>query len=256
MSGVQSIERAFSVLRCLSGGAAGVTDVAERVDLPKSTVSRLLATLESLGVVEQAHSGGPYRLGQQLVEIAAAALPGRSLIDASRPHLVELTRLTGEASSVSTLEQRRVLYLDQADSDNAVQVRDWSGVRIPLHVVSSGLAMLAHAGPDAIDRYLDRPLERFTPQSVVEHAEVRERLDAVAAQGWCWVIDEYEEGISSVAAPIRDQSGTVVAAVHTHGPSYRFPGDQLAEEIAELVVTTARRIESNLTAARPASKPA
>lgn len=253
MSGVQSIERAFSVLRCLSGGAAGVTDVAERVDLPKSTVSRLLATLESLGVVEQAHSGGPYRLGQQLVEIAAAALPGRSLIDAARPHLVELTRLTGEASSVSTLEQRRVLYLDQVDSDNAVQVRDWSGVRIPLHVVSSGLAMLAFAGPEAIDRYLDRPLERFTPRSIVEHGEVRERLRHIAVLGWCWVVDEYEEGISSVAAPIRDQTGSVVAAVHAHGPSYRFPGDRAPEEVADLVANTARRIESNLASSPTAS---
>jgi DNA-binding IclR family transcriptional regulator len=247
MSGVQSIERAFSVLRCLSGGAAGVTDVAERVDLPKSTVSRLLATLESLGVVEQAHSGGPYRLGSQLVEIAAAALPGRSLAAAARPHLVELTRTCGEASSVSTLEQRRVLYLDQVESDNAVQVRDWTGARIPLHVVSSGLAMLAFAEPDFVDRYLDRPLERFTENSRVEPSEVRTRLTQIVTDGWCWVVDEYEHGISSVAAPIRDQSGTVVAAVHAHGPTYRFPGERTANEIAELVVNTARRIEANIS---------
>jgi DNA-binding IclR family transcriptional regulator len=247
VSGVQSIERAFSVLRCLSGGAAGVTDVAERVDLPKSTVSRLLATLESLGVVEQSHSGGPYRLGSQLVEIAAAALPGRSLAAAARPHLVELTRLCGEASSVSTLEQRRVLYLDQVESDNAVQVRDWTGARIPLHVVSSGLAMLAFAEPNFVNRYLDRPLERFTENSRVEHGDVRSRLARILTDGWCWVVDEYEHGISSVAAPIRDQSGVVVAAVHAHGPTYRFPGERSADEIAELVVNTARRIETNIS---------
>jgi DNA-binding IclR family transcriptional regulator len=247
MSGVQSIERAFSVLRCLSGGAAGVTDVAERVNLPKSTVSRLLATLESLGVVEQSQSGGPYRLGAQLIEIAAATLPGRSLAAAARPHLVELTRLSGEASSVSMIEQRRVLYLDQIESDHPVQVRDWTGARIPLHLVSSGLAMLAFAEPERIDAYLDRPLERFTENSVIDHAQVRSRLAQVAVDGWSWVVDEYEHGISSIAAPIRDQAGVVVAAVHAHGPTYRFPGERTATSIAELVVNAARRIEANIS---------
>jgi len=83
MSGVQSVERAFAVLRCLSGGPAGVTDVADRVSLPKSTVSRMLSTLEDLGMVEQAEPGGSYRVGSGMIEIAAAVLPGRSMIAAA-----------------------------------------------------------------------------------------------------------------------------------------------------------------------------
>src|SRR6185295_1188890 len=84
MSGVQSVERAFAVLRCLSDGPAGVTDVADRVSLPKSTVSRMLSTLEDLGMVEQVEPGGSYRVGSGMIEIAAAVLPGRSLIDADK----------------------------------------------------------------------------------------------------------------------------------------------------------------------------
>jgi DNA-binding IclR family transcriptional regulator len=246
MSGVQSIERAFAVLRCLSGGPAGVTDLATRVELPKSTVSRLLSTLESIGVVEQLHSGGPYRSGEQLLQIAAATHPGRSLIESARPHLEELTRLTGEASGLSILEQKQVLYIDQIDSPNAVQVRDWRGDRIPFHVVSSGLAILAFADQAAIASFLIGPLERFTPLSQIDPLKVRERLRTVASQGWCWVVDEYEEGISSVAAPIRDSSGTVVAAIHAHGPTYRFPGTKKPQALAALVVSAAHRIESNV----------
>ena len=82
MSGVQSVERAFAVLRCLSVGPAGVTDLAERVNLPKSTVSRLLSTLEELGMVEQTEPGGSYRIGPGMTDIAAASMPGRSLIAA------------------------------------------------------------------------------------------------------------------------------------------------------------------------------
>ena len=95
MSSVQSVERAFAVLRCLSGGPAGVTDVADRVNLPKSTVSRMLSTLEDLGMVEQIEPGGNYRVGAGMVEIAAAVLPGRSLIAAVRPHLHELVKSHG-----------------------------------------------------------------------------------------------------------------------------------------------------------------
>ena len=89
VSGVQSVERAFSVLRCLAGGAAGVSAIAERVGLPKSTVSRLLSTLQDVGAVEQSGAGGDYRVGGGLVDIAAGALPGRSLIAAARPHLAD-----------------------------------------------------------------------------------------------------------------------------------------------------------------------
>ena len=96
MTTVQSIERAFSVLRSLTSGQAGVTEIAERVSLPKSTVSRLLSTLESVGAVEQVAAGGDYRVGWALLELAAAARPGRSLVSVARPHLAELNRLTGQ----------------------------------------------------------------------------------------------------------------------------------------------------------------
>lgn len=246
MSGVQSIERAFSILRCLSGGPAGVTELADRVSLPKSTVSRLLSTLEQLSVVEQVSNGGPYRLGSQMFEIAAAATPSRSLRDAALPHLFELTRATGEASGLAIVEQRSVLYLDQVDSAHAVQVRDWTGDRIPMHLVSSGLVLLAFAEPVIRAAYLDHPLQAATVKSVVDPAQIRRRLDDIHRSGWCWVVDEYEEGISSVAAPIRDRGGAVVAAVHAHGPSYRFPGRHKQGDVAALVVTAARRIEDNL----------
>jgi DNA-binding IclR family transcriptional regulator len=246
MSGVQSIERAFAVLRCLAGGAAGVTDVADRVDLPKSTVSRLLSTLEDLHVVEQVTGGGPYRLGPGLLEIAAMVLPGRSLVGAARPHLVELMHKTGEATGLSVLDGRDVHYLDQVESENAVQVRDWTGQRVPAHVVSSGLVLLAHGGDDVIDAYLDRPLERFTAHTVVEHRAVRKRLRSVVADGYAWVHEEFETGINSVAAPLFDVDGNVVASVHAHGPSYRFPGESDDASVGDLVVAAARRIESHL----------
>lgn len=247
MSNVQSIERAFSVLRSLAGGAAGVTELAEIVGLPKSTVSRLLSTLEQLGAVEQVTSGGRYRIGAGFLEIADAVQPGRDLGAAAKPHLVALMNETGEATGLSVMDGGSVRYIDQVESVNPVQVRDWTGEMVPLHVVSSGLVLLAHSPTEFVDDYLSRPLERFTAHSIVEHRAVRKRLSAIRHQGFCWVYEEFLVGINSVAAPIVSRAGEVIGAVHAHGPAYRFPSESHASSIAQRVIGAAKKIVDNTT---------
>ncbi len=242
MTGVQSVERAFAVLRCLSGGPAGVTDVADRVVLPKSTVSRMLSTLEDLGMVEQVEPGGNYRIGVGMVEIAAAVLPGRTLIAAVRPHLHSLVKATGEAAGLSIADGFDVLYLDQVDADNQVQVRDWTGERVGAHTVSSGLVLLAFGAIDA-DRYLAQPLERTASGTLTDAGAIRSRFADIAAKGYAWAFEEFLDGLNSVAAPIRDSTGRVVAAIHAHGPAFRFPGDTDADDVGELVAVTAERVQ-------------
>jgi len=246
MSSVQSIERAFAILRRLASGPAGVTDLADRVELPKSTVSRLLSTLESLGAVRQMALGGPYRIGPVMLEIAAAVSPGRDLIDSARPHLVELMQATGEATGLSVADGNDVHYIDQIESPNAVQVRDWTGERVPLHVVSSGLVLLAFAPSTRVDEYLSRPLAKYTLRTATEVGPLRKRLAKVRHDGYAWVYEEFADGINSVAAPIHNGSGAVVAAVHAHGPAYRFPSPGNADEIAAHVMTVAERISRHL----------
>jgi DNA-binding IclR family transcriptional regulator len=242
MSGVQSVERAFAVLRCLSGGPAGVTDVADRVSLPKSTVSRMLSTLEDLGMVEQAEPGGSYRVGTGMIEIAAAVLPGRSMIAAVRPHLHVLVKATGEAAGLSIADGFDVLYLDQVDANNQVQIRDWTGERVRAHTVSSGQVLLAFGAIDA-DKYLSQPLERTASGTVTDAAAMRARFAEIAAKGYAWAFEEFLDGLNSVAAPIRDRHGTVVGAIHAHGPAYRFPGSVDADVVGQLVATTAERVQ-------------
>ncbi|MEP7046217.1 MAG: IclR family transcriptional regulator [Ilumatobacteraceae bacterium] len=241
MSTVQSVERAFAVLRCLSGGAAGVTDVADRVDLPKSTVSRMLSTLEDLGMVEQVEPGGNYRIGAGMMEIAAAVLPGRSMIAAVRPHLHELVKATGEAAGLSIADGFDMLYLDQVDADNQVQIRDWTGERLRAHTVSSGQVLLAFGAIDA-DAYLAQPLERTASATLTDATVIRRRFAEIADKGYAWAFEELLDGLNSVAAPVRDGRGRVVGAIHAHGPAYRFPGEADADDVGRLVVATADRV--------------
>jgi DNA-binding IclR family transcriptional regulator len=246
MTTVQSIDRAFAVLRSLTAGPAGVTQLAERVDLPKSTVSRLLGTLEELGMVEQVVSGGNYRIGSGILEIAAAVMPGRSLVAGARPHLVELARLTGEAAGLALPEGRLAHYVDQAESDNQVQVRDWTGERISMHAVPSGLVFLAYAGDEFVDEYLSSPLQAFTARTITDPAALRRRLAEIRSSGFAWIYEEFADGANSVAAPIRDTHGRVIAAIHSHGPAHRFPGERSPDEIGTLVVAAAERLRSAL----------
>ena len=140
---VQSVERAFAVLRCLAGGPAGVTEIADRCELPKSTVSRLLATLNEIDVVEQLGAGGDYRIGATIVELAGGVTPHRPPGGVGRPHLVDLSEELGEATGLAVLDGRQVHYLDQVDGPHAVQVTDWTGERVPAHLVPSGIVLLA-----------------------------------------------------------------------------------------------------------------
>ena len=241
MSTVQSIDRAFAVLRALASGPAGVTEVSERVSLPKSTVSRLLSTLEEQGAVEQVAVGGQYRIGWAMLELAAAARPGRSLVSVARPHLAELNRLAGEAAGLSIPDGTEMLYLDQLTPDSELQVRDWTGHRIPMHAVPSGQVVLAT--DDALTaRVLDAPLQRFTRHTITTATALRTKLRSVAEDGYAWAIEEFADGMNSVAAAVRAQDGHVVAALHVYGPASRFPGDRSRTELGELVRRTADRI--------------
>jgi IclR family acetate operon transcriptional repressor len=253
MSTVQSVERAFAVLGALTDGPLGVTDIAERVSLPKSTVARLLGTLQDEGAVEQRTGDSRYRMGERIASLAATVTPGGSIVSIARPDLEELAVLAGEASGLAIPDGFRVHYIDQVDTPNAVQARDWTGTRVPMHAVPSGQVLLAHLPAADLDRFLALPLERFTPRTLTDPPALRARLETVRAEGLAWVHEEFDLGIDSVAAPVLDRAGSAVAAVHVHGPSYRFPrrdASRLAEQVVAAAAAIADRLERTSHGAR------
>jgi len=246
MSRVQSIERAFAVLDALVDGPLGVTEVAARAGVPKSTAARLLNALQTEGAVEQLPGDTRYRLGRRLAVLASGLRDTRGLVAVARPTLVELADATGEATGLSVADGFTVHYVDQVDSPNPVQVRDWTGSRIPMHAVSSGQVFLAFLPASALARFLASPLERFTPRTITDASALLERLREVRRDGCAWVREEFAEGITSVAAPIAAAGGEVVAAVHVHGPSYRFPRRGTEDAVAGRVLATAARISARI----------
>ena len=176
MSRVQSIERAFAVLSALADGPIGVTEVAQRVGVPKSTAARLLTALWHEGAVEQEAGGTRYRLGPRIADLATRHVPTRDLVGVARPHLVELATAAGEVAGLSVPDGRVAHYVDQVGTAHEVQVRDWTGSRVPMHAVPSGQVMLAGLAPAALERFLATPLEAFTPATVTDPEILRSRL--------------------------------------------------------------------------------
>jgi IclR family transcriptional regulator, acetate operon repressor len=239
---VKSLERAFSVLEAVAERPSGVTALAARLDLPKSTVARLLGSLERVGAVERMDRTR-WQVGDAVARLAGTVPPERSLAALARPELARLVRALGEDAGLGVPDGYDVLYVEQAESDHPVQVRDWAGTRAPLHAVPSGLVLLADRSAAEVDEYVAHGLAALTPRTIVGARDLRARLERVRTDGYAWGLEEFAEGINSVAASVRDAGGRAIAAIHAHGPAYRFPARGQEDLIAAEVVASARSIE-------------
>lgn len=244
---VQSVVRAFDILKIIAAvhpQGIGVTEIAQQSNLHKSTVSRLLATLESVGAVERVPDNTDFVIGNNLLTLLAPSTFPDNLMALARPHLLALNRATGEDVGLAIPDGDMALYIGQVSSDHAVQVKDWTGHRFPLHIVSAGKAMLAYQPPDVLSRYLGRPLEAYTPNTLTQPAKLLTALNAIKERGLDWSFGEFDEELNAVAAPILAQNGSALAAITIYGPAFRFPPAGQQEEISRLVLEKCRLLSN------------
>jgi DNA-binding IclR family transcriptional regulator len=242
MTDIQSIKRAFSILKTVANYPYGITlaEVTDKVALPKSTVNRMLLTLESIGAIERLSGGEGFRIGP---EIKALAMQPSYLVALTRPRLHVLAETTGETVTLCLPDGDKIYYAAQVDSQYSLQVRDWTGQHQNLlHVDSSGKLFLAHWPQDKRERYLAGPMERFTPQTIADPTILRQHLTEVRTNGYAWVLEEFEIGLVGVSAPIWNQDGEIIAAINVSGPKFRFPQAGEEDNLAQLVVNVCHQI--------------
>lgn len=237
---VQSVERAFAILDLVAAGSTSLADITAQVDLPKSTVARLLSTLEGLKAVVR--DDGTYSMGPRVIELAGVLEGSAHLRRLVHPHLQRLAEQLGEATGLAVPDGDAVRYVSQVDSPTPVQVRDWTDLVNPAHIGSPGLAMMAHWDDDRVDAYLARPLERHTATTVTDPDTIRARLAAIRRDGYAVVVDEFADGIASVAACIVTPDGRVLGTIHAHGPTYRFPPEGMADDVGRVIAATANSV--------------
>ena len=243
---MQSVDRALTVLALLAKTEMlGVTDIAERLGVHKSTAFRLIATLESHELVEQVSERGKFRLGVGVLRLAGAAAVRLDLVQESRRLTTDLAAEVGETVNIVILSGHDALYVDQVAGPSALQLHNWVGQRIPLHATPNGKVLLAHAGGAFVEDLLSRPLARFTDRTVTDPERLRAELGLVMERGYAVAVDELEVGLSAVAAPLVGAAGAVVASISVSGPTFRLPPTRLTE-VAQQVHQAADRISSRL----------
>lgn len=244
---IQSVQRAMRLLKAFDNGPAelGVMELSRRVSLHKSTVSRLLATLEHEGLLERIPETDKYRLGFLLVRLAGQVTHFSDLRSIAQPLLIELRERSGETIHLAVLDGDEVVNIEQLNAPHLVREANWVGRRTPLHCVANGKALLAYLPPSTIARLLAAPLPRYTEHTLTDPTVLQDELTLIRERGYAQAIGEIEAGLNAVAAPIHNANGDVVAAVSISGPAYRVTSERLSE-FGALVCATAQRISARL----------
>jgi DNA-binding IclR family transcriptional regulator len=242
----QSVDRAVRLLFALGEEPDGVSvsEVARRLELHKSTVSRLLATLEHHELVTQDAESEQFRLGPGFARLAATQEQDVALVPVLRPYLDSLARQTGETVNLAVLRGRDVFHLDQVDAGRYIASTNWAGGLSPVHATATGRVLMAFGPASVADAILAHDLPRMTDRTLTSAAELRRSLEVVRRVGHAVIVGELEEGLTAVAAPVFDGGGRVRAAVSVSGPSFRLVRARLPQVEADVAAAGRRCSEA------------
>ncbi|WP_193362453.1 IclR family transcriptional regulator [Halogranum rubrum] len=246
---VKTAETSFALLEQLAqadGDALGVTELAQRLDLAKSTVHRHVGTLESLGVVVR--DGDEYRIGLRLLDYGLRARDQHALSTVARPKVEELAEETGEKVWCITEQQGRSVHLYGASGKNSVQTSARAGAWGYLHQHAAGKAILAHLPAERVQHIVDgHGLPAKTPHTITDEKDLFEQLEQIADRGYAFNREESITGLHAVGAPITDDDGVATGAISISGPANRLKGEWLTETLPDLLLGATNEIELNLS---------
>jgi IclR family transcriptional regulator, pca regulon regulatory protein len=255
---VQSLERGLEVIRAFDADHPQLTlsDVARSAGITRAAARRFLLTLAELGYVRA--DGRWFSLTPRVLELGYAYLSSLSLPEVAEPHLERLVADVRESSSVSVLDGADIVYVARVPVSRIMTVAINVGTRFPAYATSMGRVLLAGLPPEALDAYLaDVRLGRLSRHTMTSPTDLRAELEQVRRQGWAMVDQELEEGLRSVAAPVRDRLGRVVAAVNLSTHASRTSLEAIRRHLVPPLLETAARIEADLRAAQaPNARPA
>ena len=241
---IHTVEHALDVLEQFLDIAEelDVTQLRKRLKLNKYTLGRLLATLESRSYIELNKGTDCYRLGIRNLELGQSAIKQMKLTRQARAVLESLVRDCNETSDVAIMRGSEIYCLDAVESSHPVRVVPRIGAILPAHCTAAGKVLLANGGEADLQRYLSEDLRQLTTHTIVGRDEFRRLLSTIAAQDYAFEDEELAPGVRSVAAPIRNHTGSVVGAVSVSGPIIRLNEERMHDELLPRVKKAAKEI--------------
>jgi IclR family pca regulon transcriptional regulator len=244
---VQSLERGFAVLLAFDEERSNPTlaELATATGLSRPAVRRILLTLRRLGYVDG--TDGRWRLTPRVLSIGQHYTASHAMIELAQPHLLRLAEQTSESASLAALDGADVVYVARVPVRRIMSINVSVGTRVPAHATSMGRALLAWAPAPTVERVIaESGLRRLTAHTITDPERFRAALREVREQGYALVVGELEEGLISVSAPVRDQSGEVVAALASSTSIGRGDLEQLKAEVVPLLLRTAANLSADL----------
>ena len=245
---VQVLDRAVSILDTLAAEDEDLSlfEIAERLNLHKSTIHRLLMVLERHRLVERRAPSAKYGLGLKLFEFGIRAFARLGLGERARPHLERLAAEAQETAHLCILDDGEVLYLAKVEPSRTVRVPSSVGQRNPAHCTAVGKALLAHLADADLDALIQsRGLKAHTPNTITTPALLKRELRAIRNRGYSVDDEEIEEGLRCIGAPVRDHGGRVVASMSIAGPAFRLTLGK-TPALARLVTKAADALSAEL----------
>jgi DNA-binding IclR family transcriptional regulator len=249
---VQTIERVSLILNILGKSPQGLSvgELSQKTGFPKGTTHRLLTSLAYFDHVRQDSMTKNYHLGFKLVELGNRVLSQLDFRTEAHPFLIELAELAKETVHMVILDRGEVLYVDKVDAGQhagGLRMASMLGSRIPTHCSAVGKVMLAFLPEGKLVEILrDKGLPRRTENTITDIEELKTHLQHIREQGYALDDEENEKGIKCIGAPIRDQSGQVIAAISISVPGIRVRTDTLLTTHKDQVTETAERISQKL----------
>jgi len=238
VEGVSTLIKALRILEAVANdNEISITDISERFAINKSTVYRFLDTFKKLGYVKQNPSNDKYSLTLKLFELGSKSVERMDLITEARPVIEELSKLTEETIHLAALDEESVVYLDKIDSLHLLRMFSHIGRRAPAYCTGLGKALLAWASDDIIGKALSKDkIVKHTENTLTEPSQLLKAFEEIRAQGYAIDNEEHEIGIKCAAAPIRDRTGNVVAAISVSCPVQRLDDERMNNFIKNVML--------------------
>lgn len=242
---VEALARGLDVIGAFSESKPAMTlsEVGMVTGLARPTARRLLLTLAELGFVRQ--NGTQFALTPKVLDLGYAYISSLGLWEIARPHLEELVRMTGESSSMAELDGSDIVYVARVSVPKIIAVRVEIGTRFPAAVTSQGKVLLADLEPPALDGALAAPSRSKVAPMAWKRGDFERELQTVRAQGWASADEELAPGVRSIAAPVRDRSGLVRAALNVTVHAAETTMEDLLERHLPHLLSTASAISGD-----------